>query len=188
MKKLLLFAVAAFLLTSCGGSKTDKPVDLSEDSPATVTTGDSNETPEIPAAESAVADTTAKPTPVVEEKKAKPVEDSFTKKLPNPNKIFWNEECGKYLKSLGFTGSTQYSDYGDYNHSGSYTLSMGNKKCTVRFECGSNLAYVKVTIMGDNEALNSFYKKAKRLESSGFESGTDVTKSGNTVTIDGFGA
>ena len=185
MKKLLLFAVAAFLLASCGGSKTDKPVDLSEDSPATVTTGDSNETPETPAAESAVADTTAKPTPVVEEKKAKPVEDSFAKKIPNPDKIFWEENCGKYLKSLGFTGSLQPSDDDNYDHAGSYTLSMGNKKCTVQFECGFNIAYVKVTIIGDNEALNSFYKKAKGLEFEDVESFTRVTKSGNTVTISG---
>lgn len=193
MKKLLLFAFAAFLLASCGGSKTDKAIILSEESAATETTVDSNETPEKPVAESAVADTTAKPAPVieaVEEEKAKPAEDSFAKKIPNPEKIFWKGNCGKYLKSLGFIGSTKpnYSDDYEDEYSGSYTLSMGNKKCTVRFECDMHFANVKVTIIGDNEALNSFYKKAKKLESSGFESGTNVTKSGNTVTIDGFGA
>ena len=116
-------------------------------------------------------------------------DDTFAKSIPNPQKIYWEEGCGKYLKSLGFSGSTRTvrEDYDEWTK-GSYSLVDGNKSCKVSFKCGSNSAEVKVTIDGDKAALDSFYKKAKKMAGSGYEWYIDVKKSGNTVKIEGGGA
>lgn len=185
MKKVFLFGASALLmLASCAGkSESEK---ASEDNMASYDQTDYNDEAVDVVADTA-ADVAAEVAPAeAVAPESQPEEDSFAKSIPNPKKIYWDENCGKYLKSLGFSGSTREDSDGDTK--GSYTLVKGNKSCKVTFECGSNEAEVKVTIDGDKAALDSFYKKAKKIAGSGYEWYTDVKKSGNTVKIEGGGA
>lgn len=118
------------------------------------------------------------------------VEDtSFEKALPDPKKIFWNSNCGKYLKKLGFTGSSRPNEWSEFGcKTGTYTLEMGNKKCKVFFDDAAESAIVKITITGDEKALDAYYKRAKKLAYKGSEGEIYVEKKGNTVIIGGGSA
>lgn len=186
MKKVFLFGASALLmLASCAGKSDSEKAN--EDDMTSYDQTDYNDAAVEIAADTAAEAVAVDPTPdqaaAVE---SQPEEDSFAQSIPNPKKIYWEENCGKYLKSLGFFGSTRNDSDGDTK--GSYSLVKGNKSCKVTFECGSNEAEVKVTIDGDKAALDSFYKKAKKMAGSGFEWYIDVKKSGNTVKIEGGGA
>lgn len=114
----------------------------------------------------------------------------FSKVIPDPKKVYWEDKAGSYLKNLGYTGSQKKTtaEWGDDMLKGKYSISKGDKSCTVTYETFSNGSTVKVTIKGDDEALKSFYSKAKKLAGSGYEWYCEVKKSGNTVTIEGGGA
>lgn len=120
------------------------------------------------------------------------VEDdaSFEKALPEPEKIFWNSDCGKYLKKLGFTGSSHPNDYwAEFGcKTGTYTLVMGSKKCKVFFDDRAESAIAKITITGDEKALDECYKKAKKLAYKGPDGEIHVEKKGKTVIISGGSA
>ena len=186
MKKVFLLGAAAlFLLVSCAGKgeagKTNEDNTAAFNSETADTAlGITDMTSDNP------TDSISGPTT---ESEPEPVDDSFAKSIPNPKKIFWDENCGKYLKSLGFSGSSR-TVMGEYEEmtTGNYSLENGNKSCTVKFECGSNYAEMRVTINGDKAALDAFYKKAKKMAGSGYEWYTEVKKSGNTVKIEGAGA
>lgn len=183
MKKLLFGTAVLMLMASCGSKNESK---LSETDSATAVE------------DTATVEATVDTTTVVEVGQDSPVavapaeevpeDDSFAKSIPNPKKIYWDENCGKYLKSLGFEGSTRTISKNDGEYAGNYTLTQGDKKCTVSFETESNGAEVKVTIDGDEAALNDFYKKAKKMAGNGYEWFIDVKKNGNTVKIEGGGA
>lgn len=116
-------------------------------------------------------------------------DSSFEKSLPEPKKIFWNSNCGKYLKKLGFKGSSHPNDWSEFGcKSGTYTLEMGNKKCKVFFDDRAESAIVKITITGDDKALEAYYKRAKKLAYKGSDGEIIVEKKGKTVIVSGGSA
>lgn len=120
---------------------------------------------------------------------AKMEDDSFEKKLPDPKKIFFNSDCGKYLKKLGFTGSSHPNEWGEFGcKTGTYKLNAGAKKCKVFFDDRAESAIVKITITGDEKALDAYYKRAKKLAYKGPDGEIYVTKKGNTVIVAGGSA
>lgn len=117
---------------------------------------------------------------------AKFEDTSFEKALPDPNEIFWNSDCGKYLKKLGFKGSSHPNDWGEFGcKTGTYTLRMGDKKCKVFFDDRAESAIIKITITGDEKALDGYYKRAKKLAYKGRGGEIFVKKKGNTVIVAG---
>ena len=111
--------------------------------------------------------------------------ESFYKKLPDPKKIVWDVNAGKYLKKLGFSG-TSHGD--DVNTEGTFILTEGDKTCKVHYTTESNEGDTEVTITGDEDALNKFYKRASKMKATYEEGGKTVEKKGNTVYISSFGA
>lgn len=119
---------------------------------------------------------------------AKGESDDFFNSLPDPKKIVWDMKAGKYLKSLGFEGSTKIINADEEESEGTYTLTKGDRSCKVHFTTEFHEGVTKVTITGDDEALSKFYKKASKMKATYEEGGTTVEKKGNTVIIDSFGA
>ena len=119
----------------------------------------------------------------------------FYNSLPDPSKIVWDESAGSYLKTLGFKGTTETTFNGEEDEtSGTYTLKMGERECIVSFKSLSNYGTTDITIKGDREALEKYYQRALKLarsyedEETDGESGTEVTKEGDTITILSYGA
>lgn len=176
MKKLLLGAAALFLMASCSGNgPTEK---TKEDS---VRIADS--IAQVEAAQAAAEQARLDSIRADSIKQAEA--DAFYNKLPDPKKIVWNEKAGNYLKKLGFSGNT----HGDEGYAeGTYILTDGDKTCKVHFTTESNTSDTEVTITGDDNALEKFYKRASKMRASSFEGGTEVKKKGNTIYISSFGA
>ena len=61
-----------------------------------------------------------------------------------------------------------------------------NVKCF--FDDRAESAIVKITITGDEKALDAYYKRAKKLAYRGPEGEIYVTKKGNTVIVEGGSA
>lgn len=183
MKKILFLSVSLvslFLLAACGGNKAEQ---ARQDS---IRVADSLAAVEAArqAAEQARLDSIRQDS--IRQDSIAKAEAAFMKAIPNPKDINWAEDIGPLLKKRGFVGSTRRG--GEYDYEGTYTLQQGPKTCTIYFNSWSNGGKTTVTITGDPAALSNFYNKAKKLKASYFEGGTDVTKSGNTVIIDSFGA
>ena len=100
-----------------------------------------------------------------------------------------NDKLDKYLKSLGFKGSSKKSTdtepyLGGYiifeNEYFNYTFTSGEKTIKFIYDFSDSLAsggYTKeITVEGDKEALNDFYRAVKN-------SGEEVEKKGNTVIL-----
>lgn len=185
MRKLLfIIAVFSFALHSC---KTDGKSE--GDTQDTIMVKNDSVSPE------AVHETVIKEEEKMREdslKKAtaaKLEDTAFEKALPDPNKIFWNSDCGKYLKRLGFKGSSHPNVWSEFGcKTGTYTLNMGEKKCKVFFDDHAESAIVEITITGDDKALARYYKKAKKLAYKGSDGEIYVEKKGNKVIIEGGSA
>lgn len=186
MKKLLLFALPLAIAVSCGSSQ--KKMDDS------IRTADSMAAVEADMAQDHAAEEQAK---AAEEKAnmdsirqdsiAKANDDAFYNSLPDPQKIVWEPKAGDYLKKLGFQGSTKKGN-DESEAEGSYTLKQGDKVCNVHFITEYNVGDTEITINGDEEALNKYYKRAQKMRATYEEGGTTVEKKGNTVFISSFGA
>lgn len=126
-------------------------------------------------------------------------DEDFANKIPDPIKLLKNKD--KYLKALGYQGNLKKSKNASqgYNESqkGIFVFSSGSKKCEVslfiEYEkygsvIGCDHYEYKVTISGDDSALENFYKKAEPLGSNGdYGFSSEVTKNGNTVILSGGG-
>ncbi|MCH5236619.1 MAG: hypothetical protein J1E95_02330 [Muribaculaceae bacterium] len=136
---------------------------------------------------------TQEETPLSEEK------EDFVNKIPDPLKLLKNKD--KYLKSLGYKGTLKKSKNASpgYTESqkGTFVFSSGSKTCEISLfreyekwenEIACDRYEYKVTISGDDDALENFYKKAKKLRSSGDDGfSSNVNKKGNTVILSGGG-
>ena len=179
MKKFLFPIAAIMLMVSCAGNKESEKA--REDS---VRVADS--IAQVEAAEAAAEE--ARQDSIRQDSIQKAVEfASVVKALERiPDE---NNKLDGFLKSLGFKGnvkkSTRTEDYlGDmleydvetYN----YTYSMGDKKITYFYKYEESIAMgsseTRITIEGDDQALDDFYRFAKKK----FDS---VSKKGNTVVI-----
>ena len=112
-------------------------------------------------------------------------------KLPN-YKIFFFDMDGrsanwsKELKSLGYKGKEKTVNTMDGPMTkGDYTYSIGDKSIKVHYETLMGGIDSKITIIGDDEALEKFYKNAKKLQGRDDWWYCDVKKKGNTVYIEG---
>ena len=94
--------------------------------------------------------------------------EAFRKVLPSASLAIgnfdWASSIGSKLKAMGYTGSTKKSpDEYDTNITGKYSITVGDKSCTIKFESNSNIEFghtnSQITIKGDNEALNNLYKE-----------------------------
>ena len=128
-------------------------------------------------------------------------EKDFANKIPDPLKLLKKED--KYLKSLGYKGNLKKSKNASpgYTESqkGTFVFSSGSKKCEISLfreyeKWGNEIACdhyeYKVTISGDDNDLENFYNKAKKLRveddgTYGFSS--RVEKKGNSVILSGGG-
>ena len=176
MKKLLLGAIVIFLMASCSGNGASEKAN--EDSIRIADSIAQVEAAKV-AAEQARLDS-------IRADSIKQVEaDAFYNKLPDPKKIVWDGKAGNYLKKLGFSGNT----HGDEDYAeGTYILTYGDKTCKVHFTTEPNEGDTEVTITGDDNALEKFYKRASKMRASYFEGGTEVTKKGNTIYISSYGS
>ncbi|MCH5318686.1 MAG: hypothetical protein J1E38_03125 [Paramuribaculum sp.] len=116
--------------------------------------------------------------------------EEFSKALDALKEMTLTENSGKKLKELGFTGSTREEQSGQVKKL-NYTLTVGSKTCKVSYTVDSTEAYCeteKITVEGDDEWLEEFYQKSLKRKGGGPEWFCDVTKKGNTVTIESCGA
>ena len=181
MKKLLFGVTALLLMTSCSGNGT---TEKASDDSARIADSIAQVENAKAAAEQARLDSIRQDS-IRQDSIKKAEADAFYNKLPDPKKIVWDVNAGKYLKKLGFSGSS----HGDEeNAEGTYILTDGDKTCKVHFTTESNIGDTEITITGDEDALNKFYKRASKMEASYEEGGTTVEKKGNTVYISSFGA
>ena len=183
MKKILFGVIAILAMVSCSGSGNGTDDKAREDS---IRRADS-----IHLADSIAA-----------VKSEQALQDSLRQDSIKNEEIFANGVKGlanlpdasnvdKYLKGLGFTGTTKKStkkEYDDLVESEvefdvikcDYTLTAGNKTIKYQMDMKDSLSWgeskTKVTIEGDDEALENFYKHAKNEDG-------EVTKKGNTVII-----
>ena len=188
MKKITLLysAVALLALASCGGGKSDEAAKADSARQA-----DSIAAVQKAAEQAAQAAEQARQDSLRQDSIDKA--QAFTNALPDPQIMLkkTGKQRGSYLSSLGFKGSqkTTYDEMmgGEYS-SGNYTFSVDGKTCTIKWDEDFNQTTITVTINGDETALNAFYAKSKKVTNSGMESGCNTSKSGNTITIDSFGA
>lgn len=183
MKKLLFGVAALMLMASCAGNgsndKVDENADATEQSAQVEETTETDQDKEAEALEA--------------EKEAAANDAAFEKAVNGLGKIdnYSKGKLDKYLKGLGFKGSWKSSTKKEYNAmseaeidvnivSYKYEFTAGDK--TIKFnekleeDITGGSCTIKVSIEGDDEALSSFYKTAKKL-------GDQVSKKGNTVTI-----
>lgn len=183
MKKLVLLTVSAIVMsmavTGCSGGNAQKERDDSIRRADSLAAVEASIQEDLKAAEQARLDS------IRQDSIAKAENDKFLNALPDPKKIVWDAKAGKYLKSLGFEGSSKGNE--DYAE-GTYTLTMGDKTCKVHYTSEFNVGDTEVTITGDDDALDKFYKKASKMKASYEEGGTTVEKKGNTIYISSFGA
>lgn len=179
MKKILFGAVAVLLVVSCSGNGNSE---RSREDSASMADSIAQVEDAKAAAEQARLDSIHQ-----DSLRADSIAnaEAFYKKLPDPKKIVWDANAGKYLKKLGFSGSS----HGDEeNAEGTFILTEGNKTCKVHFTTEFNVGDTEVTITGDEDALNKFYERASKMKATYEEGGTTVEKKGNTVYISSFGA
>ena len=180
MKKLLFGVISILLLASCSGNndasqKVGENSDRTSDSIAQVDT------------QKVIAEQT---TPVADPQDDVQKDEEFAKVVKALERMPENKDkIGAYLKNLGFNGkkttSKEVEDYlGDkievevekYH----YTLTMGDKSITYSLEYEDTLSFgsstEKITIEGDEEALENYYRFAKKKDA-------EVKKKGNTVII-----
>ena len=180
MKKLLFGAVSLLLLASCSGNN-DASQKTGEDSTPIADSIAQVDTQKV-IAEQATLEADPKDEVKKDEEFAKVVK--ALERLPeNKDKI------GAYLKKLGFNGkkttSKEVEDYLGYKievevEKYHYTLTMGDKSITYSLEFEDTLSFgsstEKITIEGDEEALENYYRFAKKKDA-------EVKKKGNTVII-----
>ena len=175
MKRLVInitfIAVLALMVGACGGKEGEK---ATEDSAKADSVG--TEQVADPAAVQAEASAAAE---AEAELKAKEESEAFAKVVPNPKRLSWggyaDGSSAKYLKSLGYKSAGHDK----------WKITKGDKTCTVSIKFVDSATdgpgmYFTVTITGDEEALNAYYKKAKKSH------GSYASKKGNTVTTKEF--
>lgn len=187
MKKLFLFAAIAISLASCGGKSGNDAEAQRQDSIKQ-------------AAEQARIDSIRRDSleRVAEQARLDSIRqdsiqraETIARVVPNPKKLYRTDspKIAKYLKNLGYSGN--YHEKGLGFSKGDYTYSDAYISITIKWETRFEFAYeehTNVTITGNDEALNSFYRKALKLSDDGGScGGTDVSKKGNTVTINSYG-
>ena len=180
MKKLLFGVAAILMMTGCSGNN-DASQKTVEDSTPIADSITQVETQKVIAEQA---------TPEAEPKDEVKKDEEFAKVVKALERLPENKDkIGAYLKKLGFNGkkttSKKIEDYlGDkievevekYH----YTLTMGDKSITYSLEFEDTLAFgsstEKITIEGDEEALENYYRFAKKKDA-------EVKKKGNTVII-----
>ena len=91
----------------------------------------------------------------------------------------------KYLKSLGYKGKSRTVKTIDGDkYIDDYSFTSGNKSIKVHYEVLMGCEGFNVTINGDEKALKEFYKQAKKLQGRGDYWYVNITKKGNTVSMD----
>ena len=114
--------------------------------------------------------------------------NSVVDKIPNPKELMWKEgaEIDNMLNELGYSGDYKYSSDDTYIEYGQYTLQQNGKAVVISFKYEEDGGYgfeLKVTISGDDAALNKFYNKALKLKEKGSSWQTDVQRNKDTVII-----
>ena len=198
MRKLVLLALSAFILLGC--NKGNKGVEVPESTNVAVSdssgpsdtlgqglsvipgvTGEQIKDVETPGAES--IQTEANETQESEEESK-----AFKAAIPNPKKFFSEDyvDVPKYLKSLGYKMSTHTvrTIDGDAQED-DYTFTAGTKSIHINHYVLMGFSETKVTIVGDEKALNEFYNKAKKMQGKEDWWYCKVYKKENTVTIEG---
>lgn len=190
MKKLLFGVMALILLASCSGNGgTDKSREDSILRADSIRQADS-----IAAAEVALKAQQAMQDSIRQDSVRN--DEAFANALKALEHLPSSGNLDKYLKGLGFTGSSKSSVRSEYDDAEgfdrevdvqkfNYTLTLGNKSIKYQRDIQSTMSWdtdeEKVTIEGDEDALNNFYNNARKR-------GDEVTKKGNTVTIFSAGA
>ena len=124
------------------------------------------------------------------ESKAREDNGQFMKAIPEPKKLYIGEsgksvdKIVRYLKSLGYKGSKKNVSTLDGDKIVcNYTYKQGDKSISVKYEELMGTENITVTIKGDDDALEEYYKRAKKLQGKGGYWYRKVKKSGNKVVI-----
>ena len=197
MKKILFMAVALVAMTACTSTgKTDSSNTEATDSIASdsILEADAFNQAKDAARLDSIRQDSIKQDSIRQDSIAKVDANKFAKSIPDPKKLTDIGKIDKYLNSLGFTGTTaKLAGQKDFSEgsTGTYTLKDGDKTCTVTWDEGEYAdsgcyGYaIKVTITGDDAALDTFYKNARKIKSSGQDESVSAEKSGNAVVIEG---
>lgn len=187
MKRILLGFSAMLIMASCssnGGENSNNT-----DSVATIdtiTSQDANiQQEEVKSVQPKEGDNVKTKEADLKPEKESTVSKSLTAVLPDPKKLIKTNNPTKYLKSLGFKGSTKEvpTEYDGDKLVGKYSYSDGGKSINVRWENLMGSSEWDVTIQNDDQALEEFYSNAKKQQAKGSYWEVKVKKSGNTVKI-----
>ena len=178
MKKLLFGAAALLLMASCSGNRTTEKA--SDDSARTADSIAQVETAKA-AAEQARLDSLRTDSIKHEEEKL------FYNSLPNIKKLAVSDhkKVTKYLHSLGFKGA--FKEKGmeeDWRADGTFTLEKGQRKCIVKAHIDGYYQDCSITITGDDEAKEKFYKEAKKITRTTYGSPIRTKLKGNTIVVE----
>lgn len=118
---------------------------------------------------------------------AKAEAESFYNSLPDIKKLAVNDykKETKYLHSLGFEGS--FKERGieeDWHADGTFTLENGERKCVVKAQIDGYYEEYNITITGDDEAKEIYYKETKKYTRTIYGSPIKTKLKGNTISVD----
>ena len=176
MKKLLFGAAALLLMASCSGNRTTEKA--SDDS---ARIADSIAQVETAKAEQTRLDSIRTDSLKHEE------EELFYNSLPNIKKLAVsdNKKETKYLHSLGFKGA--FKEKGmeeDWRAEGTFTLEEGQRKCIVKAHIDGYYQDYSITITGDDEAKEKYYKETKKITRTTYGSPIRTKLKGNTIVVE----
>lgn len=167
MRKILPFALALAVMAGCANKGGEGSADSATDTVLTDTV--SRDT-------LAVSDTLDPAADSLAQAQA----EAFLEKIPDPRGLCYMEltagTIDKYLPTLGYKVAGKNK----------WELKAGPRTCTVEqkdtyFEKDGKALVFEVTVTGDDEALNTYYERAKNLEDTEFGVNYSVEKVGNTV-------
>lgn len=177
MKKLLFGATALLVMTSCSGNgSSDKSSDdatFRADSIAKVEAAKA-------AAEQARLDSLR--TDSINKAEA----ESFYNSLPKLKKLatFDEKKVTKYLHSLGFNGTFKVEGMEeDWRANGIFTLERGERKCVVKAHISGYFEDYDITITGDAEAVDRYYKECKKVTRTSYGTPIETKLKDNTIAI-----
>lgn len=180
MKKLLFGATALLLLGACSGSNSSKNENQDNDSIETMAPA---QKPEDVSASQEQARLDSLRTDSIRQAEA----ELFYNSLPNIKKLAISDDKkeAKYLRSLGFKGS--FKEKGmeeDWRADGTFTLEEGQRKCVVKAHIDGYYQDYSITITGDDEAKEKYYKETKKITRTTYDSPIKTKLKGNTIVVE----
>lgn len=116
----------------------------------------------------------------------------FFRILPDLDKMWYNENSfdnvASYLRGLGYQGKSTENEGFDGGYSGNFQFKDGDRECIIYYCIEDHGSRVIITITGDEKVLDEYYQLAITKSGQGIEWGTTVSKEGNNIYYNTWGA